>query len=238
STGRERARKISEHCSSKVTNTLGEFELEGICRLQDQASPSDSEPRAEEDSVMGTFGLKSRKRVFTRLSPEKENHNAKRSCTDRCSLDLTDFPMDEDNRSKSRTDSVLSEKPGVCALKTLEQHSCLGDDDVFLLSGSTPPVKSTLLASSLLALTQSPLLSPPLARRKRVQGNKLSPLGIWLLGVTSELWQTVVFLYSVFSEEEPDAVQMTANQELSPFHTMVSRKRPLSRTYSRKKLLS
>ncbi|NWI95897.1 TICRR protein, partial [Pitta sordida] len=211
STGRERVMRISEHCSSKITNTLGEFELEGICRLQDLASPSDSEPRAEEDSAIGSFGLKSRKRVFTHLSPEKENHDAKRSCTDRCSLDLAGFPTDEDNRSKLRTDSVLSEKPGACALKTLEEHSCLRDDDVFLLSGSTPPVKrgqQPLLASSLRALTQSPLLSPPPARRKRVQ------------------------------EEEPDAVQITASQELSPFHTMVSRKRPLSRTYSRKKLLS
>ncbi|NXC34559.1 TICRR protein, partial [Campylorhamphus procurvoides] len=208
-TGRERAMRISEHCSSKVTNTLGEFELEGICRLQDQASPSDSEPRADEDSAMGTFGLKSRKRVFTHLSPGKEEtHDAKRSCTDRCSLDLTGFSTDEGNRSKSRTDSVFPEKPGPCAFKTLEQHSCLGDDDVFLLSGSTPPLKSTLSASSLLTLTQSPLLSPPPAWRKRVQ------------------------------EEESDAVQIAANQELSPFHTMVSRKHRLSRTYSRKKLLS
>lgn len=41
-----------------------------------------------------------------------------------------------------------------------------------------------------------------------------------------------------FVEEDSDAVQITASQELSPFHTMVSRKRTLSRTYSRKKLLS
>ncbi|NXF79192.1 TICRR protein, partial [Sclerurus mexicanus] len=225
-TGRERAMRISEHCSSKVKNTLGEFELEGICTLQDQASPSDTEPRADEDSAMGTFGLKSRKRVFTYLSPEKEEtHDAKRSCTDRCSLDLTGFSTEEGNRSKSRTDSVFPEKPGPCALKTLEQHSCLGDDDVFLLSGSTPPLKNTLSASSLLTLTQSPLLSPPSAQRKRVQ-------------VTSELWQTVPFVCSVFVEEESDAVQIAANQELSPFRIMVSRKHPLSRTYSRKKLLS
>ncbi|NXX56595.1 TICRR protein, partial [Scopus umbretta] len=212
STGREGEMKTSEHCSSKVTNTLGEFELEGIYRLQDQASPSDSQPRADEDSAMGTFGLKSRKRVFTYLSPEKEeNHDAKRSCTDRCNLDLSGFSTDEGNRSKSRTDSLLSEKPGACALITLEQHSCVGDEDVFLLSGSTPPVKSGLSASSLLALTQSPLLcqgqTPP-SRSKCVQ------------------------------EEGSDAFQITANQELSPFHVMASRKRPLSRTYSRKKLLS
>ncbi|NXW40317.1 TICRR protein, partial [Nyctiprogne leucopyga] len=204
--------KILEHYSSKVTSNLGEFELEGIYRLQDQASPSDSEPRADEDSAMGTFGLKSRKRVFTHLSPEKEeNPDPKRSCTDSCNLDLTGFSTDEGNRRKSRTDSVLPEKPGACALITPEQHSGVGDDDVFLLSGSTPPLKSTLSASSLRALTQSPLLcqgqTPP-SRRKCVP------------------------------EEESDAFQISANQDLSPFHIMAFRKRPLSRTYSRKKLLS
>ncbi|NXL45567.1 TICRR protein, partial [Podilymbus podiceps] len=215
STGREGEMKILEHCGSQVTSTtstLGEFELEGISRLQDQASPSDSEPRADEDSAMGTFGLKSRKRVLTYLSPEKEEHHgAKRTCTDRCNLDLAGFSTDEGSRSMSRTDSVLPEKPGACVLITPEQHRSLGDDDVFLLSGSTPPVKSTLSASSLLALTQSPLLcqgqTPP-SRRKRVQ------------------------------EEESDAFQITVSQELSPFHTVASRKRHLSRTYSRKKLLS
>ncbi|NXR62313.1 TICRR protein, partial [Rhadina sibilatrix] len=223
--GRERTMRISEHCSSKVTNTPGEFELEGICRLQDQSSPSDSEPRADEDSAMGTFGLTSRKRVFTYLSPEvEENHSAKRSRADRDSLDLTGFSTDEGNRSKSRTDSLLPEKPGACALKTLEQHSSLGDDDVFLLSGSTPPLKSGLSASSLLALTQSPLLSPPPARRKRVQVN------------SGKLWLSCIL--SVFVEEEPDAVQITANQELSPFHITASRRPRFSRTYSRKKLLS
>ncbi|NXE11834.1 TICRR protein, partial [Lophotis ruficrista] len=212
STGREGEIEILERCSNKVTNTLGEFEMEGIYRLQDQVSPSDSEPRAEEDSTTGTFGLKSRKRVFTYLSPEKEeSHGAKRSCTDRCNLDLTGFSTDEGNRSKSRMDSVLPEKPGTCSLITPERHSCVEDDDVFLLSGSTPPLKSALSTSSLLALTQSPLLCQ---------------------GQTSSSWRKRVQV------EESDAFQITANQELSPFRIMASRKRPLSRTYSRKKLLS
>ncbi|NXC70430.1 TICRR protein, partial [Anhinga anhinga] len=211
STGREGEMKILEHCSSKVTNTLGEFELEGVYRLQDQASPSDSEPRADEDSAMGTFGLKSRKRVFTYLSPEKEeNRDPKRSCMDRCNLDLTGLSTDEGNRIKPKADSVLPEKPGACALITLEQHSPVGDD-VFLFSGSTPPLKSVLSASSLLALTQSPLLC---------QG------------------QTTPSPRKHVQEVESDAFQITANQELSSFPIMASRKRPLSRTYSRKKLLS
>lgn len=137
STDREGEVKTLEHCSSEVTNTLGEFGLEGIYRLQDQASPSDSGLRAVEDFAMGAFGLKSRKRVLTYLSPEKEeNHDPKRSCTDRCNLDLTGFSTDENDRSKSRMDSVPPEKPGPCALITPEQHSCVGDDDVFLLSGN------------------------------------------------------------------------------------------------------
>ncbi|NWU96254.1 TICRR protein, partial [Upupa epops] len=218
--------KIPEHCSSKVTSILGEFELEGVYRLQDQASPSDLESRADEDSAVGTFGLKSRKRDFMYLSPEKEvNHDAKRSCTDRCNLDLPGFSTVESHRGKSRTDSVLPEKAGPCALITPEQHSCVGDDDVFLFSGSTPPVKSVLSASSLLALTQSPLLcqaqTPP-SRRKHVQVN----------------FGKLVLLYFSFVEEESDTFQIAANQELSPFHIMAARKRPLSRSYSRKKLLS
>ncbi|NXV72757.1 TICRR protein, partial [Atlantisia rogersi] len=134
--GRGGEMKISEHYSSKVTSNLGEFELEGICRLQDQPSPSGSEPRADEDFALGTFGLKSRKRVLMCLSPEKENRDAKRSCSDRGNLDLAGFSIDEGDRSKSRMDSVLPEKPGACMLITPEQHSCAGGDDVFLFSGN------------------------------------------------------------------------------------------------------
>ncbi|KAM6257396.1 treslin [Porphyrio hochstetteri] len=209
--GRDGEVKISEHYSSKVMSNLGEFELEGICRLQDQPSPSDSEPRADEDFALETFGLKSRKRVLMYLSPEQQNRDAKRSCSDRGSLDLAGFSIDEGDRSKSRMDSLLPEKLEGCALLTPERHGCAGGDDVFLFSGSTPPVKSVLSASSLLALTRSPLLcqgqTPP-PRRKCVP------------------------------EEESDAFQIAANQELSPFHVIASRRRPLSRTYSRKKLLS
>lgn len=128
--------KVLERCSSRVMSVLGEFELEGICRLQDQASLPDSDPRAEESFVVGTFGLKSRKRTFTSLSPEKEeNHEAKRTCSDKHNSDPCVFSPDEGNRSKSRTDSVLSEKSRACSLLTPVQPSCMGDDDVFLLSG-------------------------------------------------------------------------------------------------------
>ncbi|NXD15860.1 TICRR protein, partial [Nothocercus nigrocapillus] len=206
--------KILEHCSSKVANTLGEFELEGVCRLQDQPSPSDCEPRAEETSAFRTFGLKSRKRVYPCLSPEREEkHEAKRSCTNMFNLDLTGFPQDRSKESKPRVDAGAPEKPRVCSLITPVQSSCTGDDDVFLLSGSTPQVKNTLSVSSLLALTQSPLLISFVKSRFKL-------------------------LFFVFVEEELDPFQDLASPELTPFNSMASKKRPLSRTYSRKKLLS
>ncbi|NWY07267.1 TICRR protein, partial [Nothoprocta ornata] len=206
--------KILEHCSSKVTNTFGEFELEGVCRLQDQPSPSDSEPRAEEHSAFRTFGLKSRKRVYPCLSPEREErHEAKRSCTNMFNLDLLGFPQDRSKESQLRADTAGPENLRVCSLVTPVQSSYIGDDDdddVFLLSGSTPQVKNTLCVSSLLALTQSPLLC---------QGQTPS----WRKGA---------------QEEELDPFQAVASPELTPFGSMASKKRPLSRTYSRKKLLS
>ncbi|XP_067161661.1 treslin isoform X2 [Apteryx mantelli] len=211
STDGEGEMKILEHCSSKVTNTLGEFELEGVCRLQDQPSPSDSEPRTDENTAFGTFDLKSRKRVFTYLSPEKEEkREAKRSCTSMFNLDLIGSSQDKSKESKSRADIELPDKPRACSLITPVRRGCVGDDNVFLLSGSTPPVKSALSASSLLALTQSPLLC---------QGQTPS-------------WRKCA------QEEESDAFQDIPSQELSPFNSVASKRRPLSRTYSRKKLLS
>ncbi|NXJ04673.1 TICRR protein, partial [Odontophorus gujanensis] len=212
SASREGKLKSLEQHSSKVTCAFGEFELEGVYRLQDQVSPNDTEPRDEERSAMGASVLMSRKRVFTYLSPEKEeDHEAKRACTDKCNMALNAFSPEEGNRNKARTDSVLPEKPKACLLLTPVQPLCIGDDDVFLLSGATPPVKSSLSASSLLALTQSPLLckgqTPP-SRGKRAQ------------------------------DEESNDLEGITSQELSPFHSMASRKRPLSRTYSRKRLLS
>ncbi|NWI08385.1 TICRR protein, partial [Crypturellus soui] len=204
---------ILERCSSKVKNALGEFELEGVCRLQDQLSPSDCEPRAEEASTLRTFGLKSRKRVYPCLSPEMgEKHEAKRSCTNMFNLDLIGLPQDRSKESKPRADAGVPEKPRVCSLLTPVQSTCTEDDDVFLLSGSTPQVKNTLSVSSLLALTQSPLLSIC----------QISALTSCLL----------------FVEEESDPFQDLASPELTSFNGMASKKRSLSRTYSRKKLLS
>lgn len=88
----------------------------------------------------------------------------------------------------------------------------MGDDEVFV-SGSTPPpgyaVRSCLSASGLQALTQSPLL---------FQGKTPS----------SQCRDT----------RDEDADVFPSNAEESPFSRALSRRRPIGRTYTRKKLLS
>ncbi|XP_044518420.1 treslin [Gracilinanus agilis] len=110
-------------------------------------------------------------------------------------------------------DSKTSEErksPG----RSTRQSSSTGDDEVFV-SGSTPPnangaVRSCLSASGLRALTQSPLL---------YQGKAPS------------------FQRKDIRDEEMDVFPSTTNQE-SPFNIAISRRHPINRTYSRKKLLS
>ncbi|XP_073917720.1 treslin [Castor canadensis] len=88
----------------------------------------------------------------------------------------------------------------------------MGDDEVFV-SGSTPPpgcaVRSCLSASGLQALTHSPLL---------FQGRTPSSQG---------------------KDTRDDAADgFPSAAEESPFHQAFSRRRPFSRTYTRKKLIS
>ncbi|KAM9069604.1 treslin [Sarcophilus harrisii] len=92
------------------------------------------------------------------------------------------------------------------------QPSSMGDDEVFI-SGSTPPncaVRSCLSASGLRALTQSPLL---------YQGKAPS------------------FQRKDIKDEEMDVFPSNADQE-SPFNRAISRRHPINRTYTRKRLLS
>ncbi|XP_020820618.1 treslin isoform X2 [Phascolarctos cinereus] len=96
--------------------------------------------------------------------------------------------------------------------RSIRQPSSMGDDEVFV-SGSTPPnctVRSCLSASGLRALTQSPLL---------YQGKAPS------------------FQQKDIRDEEMDVFPSTAGQE-SPFNITISRRHPLNRTYTRKRLLS
>ncbi|XP_072474256.1 treslin isoform X2 [Notamacropus eugenii] len=96
--------------------------------------------------------------------------------------------------------------------RSTRQPSSMGDDEVFI-SGSTPPnctVRSCLSASGLRALTQSPLL---------YQG------------------KTPSFQRKNTKDEEMDIFPSTADQE-SPFNITTSRRHPINRTYTRKRLLS
>ncbi|XP_043349216.1 treslin isoform X2 [Dermochelys coriacea] len=202
---------ISDQCISSKALRLADFELEGVYRLQDQSPSSDTEPRADEGACSGTFGLKSRKRAFDLLSPEEETKGeAKRSCTTRDYLDLISSSTDESSTSKRRISTMPPGRTTLSSNRTPGPQSSIGDDDVFSASGSTPPVKGSLSASSLRALTQSPLLyqGQTPSRKKRAK------------------------------EDELDVFQSITDQEVSPFSSAGSRRRPLSRTYSRKKLLN
>ncbi|XP_074862427.1 treslin isoform X2 [Carettochelys insculpta] len=202
---------ISNHCSSRKTLLLADFELEGVYRLQEQSPPSDTEPGADEGTSTGTFGLKSRKRAFDHLSPVEETKwEAKRSCTTGDYLDLVSSSTDDSCISKRRISTMPPGRTTVSSNRTPGPVSSIGDDDVFTISGSTPPVKSSLSASSLRALTQSPLL---------YQGQTPSQK-------------------KCAKEDESDVFLSITDQAASPYFHAGFRRQPLSRCYSRKKLLN
>ncbi|KAL8197593.1 UNVERIFIED_CONTAM: hypothetical protein K2H54_033837 [Gekko kuhli] len=175
---------------------VGEFGLEGVYRLQDQSPSSDTETCRDKCVHKGAFGLKSRKRVFEHLSPEEEaSWETKRAC-----------PVLEAPAVAVHSTKLFSTRQGrVSSTRTkLEKET-------FSFSGLTPPsssVKSTISASSIRALTQSPLLYQGCATSQK----KYLPEDDSDLGATSE--------------------------DLSPFNSAPSKRRPLSRIYSRKRLLS
>ncbi|CAO2614119.1 Ticrr [Lemmus lemmus] len=170
---------------------LEDFELEGVCQLPDQSPPKDSVSKAEEAFSWGQFGLGSRKRHQS--AKEEAEYDVKRVCES-----LSEDP----EASKHREWSPHWSAPPLCSV---------GEDEVFV-SGSTPPsgcmVRSSLSASSLQALTQSPLL---FQRRTPSSHSKDS------------------------RDEDVDVFPSTA--EVSPFSQTFSRRRPF-RTYTRKKLIS
>ncbi|XP_028563061.2 treslin [Podarcis muralis] len=178
---------------------LGDFELEGICRLQDQSPCSDAEPSGDESTCRGTPGLKFKKRPFGHMSPEEEvsQEVKKRHCAKRGNPNAAVYAAE------------LSTGKGVASLnkRILEE-----EEEVFSISGMTPPTssgKSTISATGLRALTQSPLL---------YQGHTTS-LRKWPTGDNSDAFGA-------------------AEEELSPFHSTTMRQHSIRRTYSRKRLLS
>ncbi|XP_069322608.1 treslin [Eulemur rufifrons] len=111
-----------------------------------------------------------------------------------------------------REDSEVSKSEERSPSSSMQQLPSIGDDEVFV-SGSTPPPscapRSCLSASGLQALTQSPLLFQGRTPSSQCRDHR---------------------------DEERDVFPSAT--EDSPFSRALSRRRPISRTYSRKKLIS
>ncbi|XP_045865838.1 treslin isoform X2 [Meles meles] len=187
----ERRERGGLELGSSRTPLLGDFELEGVCRLPDQSPPRDCALQAEEAS-WGQFGLGSRKRLLP--AKEEAEGPAKRAC------------------EEPRGDAELSGSSEPSPRASGQHLPSTGDDEVFL-PGSTPPpswaLRSCLSASGLQALTHSPLL---------FQG------------------RTPSSQYHEARDEDVEVLPPTAEE--SPFSRAFSRRRPISRTYTRKKLMS
>ncbi|XP_077174323.1 treslin isoform X2 [Paroedura picta] len=136
--------RTTELSSGSKALGVGEFELEGVYRLQDQSPCSDPDTYRDTCVHKGAFGLKSRKRVFEHLSPGEEE--AKRACPMQEGPPVAVHSMELFSRGQERAPSIRANPEKEAA---------------FHFSGLTPPgssVKSSISASSLRALTQSPLL--------------------------------------------------------------------------------
>lgn len=170
---------------------LGDWELEGVCQLS-ELSPTWTDGPAPEGASWGQLGPGAQKRL---LAPQEETTESRAQST--CEL------LQEDG--VPRASEEWSPKLG--QLLPSPDH-----EDVLISGPALSPssaVRSSLSASSLQALTQSPLL---------FQGRTPSVPAASTRG------------------EDKDAFLPAA--ELSPFSRALARKCPVIRTYSRKKLLS
>ncbi|XP_026565211.1 treslin [Pseudonaja textilis] len=152
--------------SSRKVQLLGDPELEGIDKLQDQSFGSDTEGNKDENICRNTLVLESRKRAQEqRTLGEQASQETKRLC-------------------------LIKENPGAAVYST-EQLS-MGQqtvsskstilEDIFNFSDMTPPKSSgngVISASGLWALEQSPLLykGPHATQRKCPNGEDLDMFG-------------------------------------------------------------
>ncbi|KAM4035853.1 treslin [Anomaloglossus baeobatrachus] len=184
-----------EHEVNKAS-PLGDLLVDGVSRLLEQSPVLEWKGRTDTEAM----SFKSRKRRFDVMSPTKDKHNFKRSCTVGAACEDTEEYVPSSDMSLS------------------QQSSC--EDDVFSISAFTSPkqvVRNSLSSSGLLALTQSPMLfkgKTPSSKRKKLDCESQNS--------TPEV-----------KTPDPHAV----NIENFPF-SQVSAKRPISRTYIRKKLIT
>ncbi|XP_069840813.1 treslin isoform X2 [Dendropsophus ebraccatus] len=177
---------------------LGDLIVEGVSKLLEQSPVLEWKGKTE----IGTMSFKSRKRPFDFLSPTKDEPSSKRSCTlSGACEDIEECVVSSSTRSSDMSSSQQS----------------FYEDEVFTISGFTPPnkaVKNSLSASGLLALTHSPMLfkGKTPSKRKMQDGESQN---------------------STPKRSAHQAVSM----EGSPFG-QGSAKRTISRTYTRKKLIT
>ncbi|XP_072421277.1 treslin isoform X1 [Chiloscyllium punctatum] len=211
----------TEHDSNKIM-PLEEIDMEGVCRLQDNSPTIEWDERFP-NSPKENFGLRSRKRGHNFISTtSEEGREAKRprEANFRTTMSsYTEFALEEVQKERSSPNSFSR----FCNTFTCQRS--VEDEKIFDSPAETSPsckVKSTLSASSLLALTQSPLLYTGRTPAKKRSGTR---------DATHEDLQT----------DNLASKRMTiagdTDQDYSPF-TKVPVRRCITKTYSRKKLIS
>ncbi|XP_069480405.1 treslin isoform X3 [Ambystoma mexicanum] len=202
--------------SSSRSVVLGEFEVEGVSQLQDQSPVMEGDVASQECNAIATFGLKSRKRRYECISPDKGTQDL--SSID---FEIGRSPLKDQIATEQEVyEPHFGSRSRSSSNKSSVLQSSLGEDEVFGFSGLTPPskiIRSSLSVSGLMALTNSPLLfqgKTPSSKRKRLQDEEPD------LGTSSE----------------KEVVCSRAETDLSPFSGRFPR-RSITRTYSRKNLL-
>ncbi|XP_041030839.1 treslin [Carcharodon carcharias] len=209
----------TEHYSNKAV-PLEEIGMEGVSRLQDH-SPTIEWDQRFPGSPEEKFGLRSRKRGCGFISPTSEE--AKESKKQRKANFAAPF-----SDMEFAVKEVRKEQSPPCSFspfcKTFTRQRSIEDEMVFdSPAGASPSckVKSTLSASGLLALTQSPLLYAGRTPAKKRPGRD----------TTYEDMQTDA------SASKRMAIAGDIDQDYSPF-SKVPVRRCITKTYSRKKLVS
>ncbi|XP_053320098.1 treslin [Spea bombifrons] len=201
---------VSEQVTTKPPSP-GDFELEGVSKLEEHSPVI----VWQGNSDLETYRLKSRKRGLEFLSPNNSDQCSKKPRTAHEEYDL----VHHKNEDLEGTDKCHSSQSVSSNLNSSQRSSC---DEVFNISGFTPPnnlLKSSISASGLLSLTQSPMLyqgKTPLSKRKMtLDGEPEAQQGT--------------------PQQKRQALQPSDSED-SPFSKAVSF-RSVSRTYSRKKLI-
>lgn len=180
---------------------LNDFVFDGISKLQEHSPIIEWKGKSE----IGAMTLKSRKRCFEFFSPSKEAQpSSKRSCISSNAVEDLEECVVSSSRSLSSN------------LSSSQQSSC--EDEVFKIAVITPPAKvpkSSLSASGLFSLTQSPMLfkgKTPSSKRKMqdCESQQSTP-------------------------EQKRPTLQSINPDDSPFSS-APQKRSISRTYTRKNL--